>query len=141
MSDLHRILSLSSSNSLIIIDEIGVGTEAQSGFYIAREFIKKLILDTRCSVICTTHFRKLCNLNNEFKPLADDSNSPFKNQNQIFTNLHVQVAPNGHGMCFKVLPGVSNGSMGIKLAEIAGFPEEIICNSIELINRKSKSSC
>lgn len=135
MSDLRRIWTQSSANSLVLIDEIGVGTEAQSGYYIAREFIKKLILDVKCNVICTTHFRELCNLETELNIFTDDLKLPFVKK--IITNFHVAAAANSHTMSYKVLPGVSTESMGIVLAEQAGFPEEIIRDSIDYLSKKT----
>lgn len=58
LSSLNNILNNATDKSLVLIDELGNGTDPQEGEALALAIIKKLV-NKNISLVCTTHFSKI----------------------------------------------------------------------------------
>ncbi|CAK9439875.1 uncharacterized protein LODBEIA_P39750 [Lodderomyces beijingensis] len=131
MLETSSILASATSNSLIIIDELGRGTSTYDGFGLAWSISEHLIQQKQCICIFATHFHELNQLANIYP--------------QQVKNLHVVAYVENKDditLMYKIEPGISSRSFGINVAEMVKFPEKIIRmakrKAEELENDKSK---
>lgn len=134
MSELAHILRNATSNSLVILDEVGRGTSTFDGLSIAwatAEYLSKKECPIR--TMFATHYHELTQLESEINSVK---------------NLSVSVSDNGKDVVFlhKIVEGPANKSYGIHVAKIAGVPLEIRVSaekklrSLELSSSFDKSS-
>ncbi|MGM5481291.1 MAG: DNA mismatch repair protein MutS [Nanobdellota archaeon] len=113
MTETANILKNATSKSLIILDEIGRGTSTYDGFSIAWAVARHIITRIGAKALFATHYHQLNTLAAEFDNVK---------------NYHSTVEESEHGLVFlrKVLPGSTDKSFGIHVAQIAGVPDEVI---------------
>ncbi|MEA1959760.1 MAG: DNA mismatch repair protein MutS [Bacillota bacterium] len=113
MVELAHILSSATSQSFIILDEIGRGTSTYDGLSIARAVTEYINHYIKAKTLFATHYHELTSLGEE--------------EQGIF-NLFVSVMESGEKVTFlkKVLQGKADKSYGIHVAKLAGLPDELI---------------
>jgi DNA mismatch repair protein MutS len=122
MLELANILNNATSQSLILLDEIGRGTSTFDGLSIAwsvAEFIhnkNKLGAKT----LFATHYHHL----NELAEVLDGVNN---------YNIAVKEDQDDIIFLYQVQPGGANQSFGIQVAQLAGMPPEVIGRAKEVL--------
>ncbi len=121
MTETANIVNNLSKRSLLILDEIGRGTSTYDGFSLAWA-IAEYIAKTRTRTLFATHFHELTAL--------AQKNSGVKNYN-------VAVSESGSGVVFlhKIMPGGTDESYGIYVAQLAGIPENIIHRANDILEK------
>ena len=115
MSEVASILSSATSNSLIILDEIGRGTSTFDGMSIARAVLE-YVTDKKklgAKTLFATHYHELTAI--------EDSMQGVKNYNTT-------VKKRGDDITFlrRIVPGCADGSYGIEVAKLAGVPQSVV---------------
>lgn len=110
VTNLSGIMSEMNDKSLVLLDEVGDGTDPDEGAALAIAVIKKL-LRTRSTAVITTHF-------NSVKEFALGS-SGIANACMQFDNVNFRPT-------YKVLSGVSGSSYALEIAERLGLEKEIV---------------
>ena len=133
MTETANILHNATPHSLVILDEIGRGTSTYDGLSIAwaaAEFIHNYPkLGTK--TLFATHYHELVDLANTLPRVK---------------NFNVAVAEEGDKVIFlyKVIPGGTDRSYGIHVAQLAGLPRSVINRAREILaeleSRTSKES-
>ncbi|MDD4293893.1 MAG: DNA mismatch repair protein MutS [Candidatus Omnitrophica bacterium] len=112
MSETAEIINNLSSNSLVILDEIGRGTSTFDGLSLAWS-IADYLGKKHVRTLFATHFHELTALKNDFKGMKNYNVSVKEWQDKIIF-LH------------KIISGAADDSYGIYVAKLAGIPKEII---------------
>lgn len=122
MVETARLLAGSSSQSLLILDEIGRGTSTYDGLAIARSVIEYIHNNPRlnCRTLFATHYHELTELPNILPRTR---------------NYNVAVTERGEDIVFlhRVVPGGADRSYGVHVAQIAGMPRPVIDRARELL--------
>lgn len=116
MSEMANILNNASSNSLILIDEIGRGTSTLDGLAIAHAIAKYLVEKIRGYTFFATHYFELTYLEQHYSSIK---------------NIHLQVLEQQDNVIFlhNIADGYALKSYGIHVAAIAGIPKIVINNA------------
>ena len=129
MMEVANILKDATSNSLIILDEIGRGTSTYDGLSIAWA-VAKYISDTeKCGAktLFATHYHELIELENEQEGVK---------------NYSIAVKEKGEDIIFlrKIVEGGTDESYGIHVAKLAGVPKEVLKNANEILKSLERKS-
>ena len=113
MQETANILANATGRSLVILDEIGRGTSTFDGMSIAWAVCEHITRKLRCRTLFATHYHELTQLALDHPGVA---------------NYNVAVREHEGGVVFlrKVVPGGSDRSYGIHVAELAGLPPAVI---------------
>lgn len=113
MSECESIFRSATEKSLVIVDELGRGTSTWDGFGIAWSIAESLASKIRCLSLYATHYHEMATLESKVKNAFNMHTSVFVDDNKV-THL------------FQVEEGPSSTSYGIEIAQLAGFPENIL---------------
>lgn len=136
MLETANILKSATSESLIIIDELGRGTSTYDGFGLAWAISEHIIKEIRCFAMFATHFHELTALVDDFPQvqnlhvvahIGDTTNDDAANHD----DQHDQPHQHHHRrkevtLLYKVEPGVCDQSFGIHVAELVRFPPKVV---------------
>jgi len=128
MNEAASILNNMTSDSLIILDEIGRGTSTYDGISIAMAIVE-FVHDggkARPNVLFATHYHELNELEKRFDRIK---------------NFNVSVKEVGKKILFlrKLIPGGTEHSFGIHVAKMAGMPAQIVNRAKEILSKLEKS--
>lgn len=110
VTNLSRIMSDMDERSLVLLDEVGDGTDPDEGAALAIAVIKK-ILRTQSTAVITTHFNSV----KEFALGCHD----IANACMQFDNINFRPT-------YKILTGVSGSSYALEIAERLGLDKDIV---------------
>ncbi|HEX7042232.1 MAG TPA: DNA mismatch repair protein MutS [Patescibacteria group bacterium] len=128
MVETANILHSTTSNSLIVMDEIGRGTSTYDGISIAWSVAEYLVqhFTTSPKTLFATHYHELQALEEKYP-------------NRI-KNFHMSVADDSGEPIFlhTLLPGGASHSFGVAVAKLAGIPKEVVENAKEMLQSLEK---
>ena len=113
MTEAAAILNTATSNSFIVLDEIGRGTSTYDGLALAWAIVEFVEAKIRAKTLFATHYHELTELADKLSGVR---------------NLHVAVKESNDHILFirKVEPGPADRSYGIEVARLAGLPMQVI---------------
>lgn len=123
IKNIVRILSQSNEKSLILIDEIIVGTDPKQGAAIAQAVLEHLA-DKNAVIAVTTHYPQL-------KQIASHDHR-FENASVLF-DIHTM------NPTYQFLLGIPGPSYTIEIAKKLSLPDGIINKSLSLLESTSQS--
>ena len=123
MNETASILNNLSERSLILLDEIGRGTSTYDGISIAWS-ITEYLHEHKCQpkTLFATHYHELNEMSTTFPRIK---------------NFNVAVKEAGEKVHFlrKLVPGGSNHSFGIHVAQMAGMPRRVISRAKDVLQQ------
>ncbi len=129
MMEVANILKEATSNSLIILDEIGRGTSTYDGLSIAWAVVEHITDKTKCGAktLFATHYHELTELETKIEGVK---------------NYSIAVKEKGEDVIFlrKIIPGGTDESYGIHVAKLAGVPQAVVKRSNEILRSLERKS-
>ena len=129
MMEVATILREATSNSLVILDEIGRGTSTYDGLSIAWAVVEHIANKEKCGAktLFATHYHELTELENKIEGVK---------------NYLIAVKEKGEDVIFlrKILPGGTDESYGIHVAKLAGVPQTVVKRSNEILKTLERKS-
>ncbi len=123
MIELANILNNVTKKSLVILDEIGRGTSTLDGFCIAKAVLEFLHGKGSSGprTLFATHFHEIVGIESDLPRIR---------------NYHFAVRDTGKEVVFlrKIIPGATDKSYGIHVAQIAGVPRKVIDRANTIMN-------
>lgn len=125
MTETAYILRHATPNSLVILDEIGRGTSTFDGMSIAWA-VAEYLYEAGSMVLFATHYHELAQLAISKKRVR---------------NYNIYVKEDRGKIVFlrKLIPGASNHSYGIEVANLAGVPDRVIKAAKRILAKIEKS--
>ncbi len=108
-----QILHTATSNSLVLMDEIGRGTSTFDGLALASAIATQLHDKTQAYTLFATHYFEL---------------TEFPATHHAAVNVHVSAIEAGRDIVFlhEIQPGPASKSYGIQVAKLAGMPAAVL---------------
>ena len=128
MSEVANILRNATSNSLLILDEIGRGTSTFDGLSIAWAVVEHIsnprLLGAK--TLFATHYHELTELEGKLNSVS---------------NYCIAVKEKGDDIVFlrKIVKGGADKSYGIQVAKLAGVPDNVIERAKEIVEELSNN--
>ncbi|MEA4853317.1 MAG: endonuclease MutS2 [Christensenella sp.] len=110
MKSIIFALKHAGKNSLVLIDELGAGTDPQEGGALAQAVLKELS-DKGCMVIATTHIGEL---------------KAFANEREGFENASMEFDAATLTPTYRLLMGVAGHSNAILISKRLGLPAHVV---------------
>ncbi len=116
MTETANILNNATSNSLVLMDEIGRGTGTRDGLALAWACAEYLAREIRALCMFATHFFELTALPDHVEGV---------------TNVHLDAIEHGDSIIFlhTVKDGPTDRSYGLHVAQLAGIPKAVVCQA------------
>jgi len=120
MIEVAHILKRATSNSLVLLDEVGRGTSTFDGLSIAWSMTEDICNRIQARSLFATHYHQLIGLEEEIKTIK---------------NVHVQVAQRNGELKFlhTVGDGPCDDSYGVQVAALAGLPRNVVERASDLL--------
>ena len=129
MMEVATILKEATSNSLVILDEIGRGTSTYDGLSIAWAVAEYISDKEKCGAktLFATHYHELIQLEDKLEGVK---------------NFQVAVKEKGEDVIFlrKILPGGTDESYGVHVARLAGVPQNVTKRANEILKSLERKS-
>ncbi len=113
MNEISNIIHNATSNSLLLIDEIGRGTGTKDGFALAKAILQYIVQKIGSKTLFATHFHNLSEITKEYDQI--------QNYKVLTSNINGQII-----FLHKVVKGQEQNSFGAEVARLSGIPNEII---------------
>ncbi len=126
MNEAAAILHQATSQSLVVLDEIGRGTSTFDGISLAWS-IAEYLHELGALTLCATHYHELNALAEELEGVA---------------NFSVVVEEHGEEIVFvrKIVAGEANKSYGVQVARLAGIPTPVVERALQVMQELEASS-
>ena len=120
MNEVAQILKNATSDSLLVLDEIGRGTSTFDGMSIARAVLEYVATEVRAKTFFATHYHEMTALEGVVDGVK---------------NYNIAVKKRGDDITFlrRIVRGGTDDSYGIEVAKLAGLPENIICRAKNIL--------
>lgn len=126
MSEVSNILQNATSDSLLILDEIGRGTSTYDGLSIAWSVVEYITKKIKAKTLFATHYHELSELESKL--------TSVKNYKILIKEADDKIT-----FLRKITEGSIDKSYGIQVANLAGLPEEVVGRAKEILKQLDES--
>jgi DNA mismatch repair protein MutS len=114
MTETAQMLKDATENSLLILDEVGRGTSTSDGLCLAQSILEYILGHLKTHVFFATHYHELTVMAEALPQIKNKFMKTVPKPNGEIEFLHILTS------------GTAGQSYGVKVAELAGLPSEII---------------
>ena len=143
MMETAAILSAASPRSLLVLDEIGRGTSTYDGLAIAQAVVEHLAADPLRGprTLFATHFHEMTALAGAFTRVVNATVAvaeiPAARQDGVGAGAHSDLASASPGagieFLYRIVPGGTDRSYGVHVAEMAGLPAPLLARARQIL--------
>jgi len=126
MVETAAILNQATSESFVILDEVGRGTATWDGLAIAWAAVEHLHAQTQCRAVFATHYHELTALASEL-PGAANASLKAREWKKDLIFLH------------EIQPGPADRSYGVQVARLAGLPRSAVARAAQILKQLEAS--
>ncbi|KAM8778289.1 DNA mismatch repair protein Msh3 isoform 2-T2 [Rhynchonycteris naso] len=145
LTDTAEIIRKATSQSLVIMDELGRGTSTHDGIAIAYATLEHFIRDVKSLTLFVTHYPPVCELEKSYSQQVGNYHMGFLVSEDESKQDPGEEAPDFVTFLYQITRGIASRSYGLNVAKLADIPGEILkkaaCKSKELeglVNMKRK---
>lgn len=113
MIEASSIIHQATSNSLVIMDEIGRGTSTFDGMALAKAIARHLLAENKSYTLFATHYHDLVRLEEDFNEMNLVHMGYFIQQEKLYFTYQLKIGP-----CYQ--------SFGLHVAQLAGLPQDLL---------------
>jgi DNA mismatch repair protein MutS len=125
MVETANILTQATSQSFVIMDEVGRGTATRDGLAIAWSIVEYIHSVLRCRCLFATHYHELTDIQAKWN---DQTVGLFNSQVMEGSNRSLQFL-------YKISPGITSKSFGVHVAQIAGVPRTVTDRAEQILRQ------
>ncbi|GCB63796.1 hypothetical protein scyTo_0011669, partial [Scyliorhinus torazame] len=128
LTEAAEIIKKATSQSLIILDELGRGTSTHDGTAIAYATLEHFIKDVKSLTLFVTHYPPVCELEKLYPQnlrnyhMAFLLNEDVDEQNGCVEELQPELIT----FLYQLTEGAADCSYGLNVAKLASIPEEVL---------------
>ncbi|KAF8580675.1 hypothetical protein K439DRAFT_1356338 [Ramaria rubella] len=120
IAETREIIKAATPNSLVVLDELGVGTSTYDGMAIAGAVLEYLCREIKCQTLFITHYPALAReLEAHYPGDIGNRYMDFREDTRIDGRREIRFL-------YLLADGISKGSFGIECARLAGLPESVL---------------
>ncbi|KAI9874712.1 MAG: DNA mismatch repair ATPase msh1 [Pleopsidium flavum] len=123
MLETAAILKQATPRSFVIMDEVGRGTTPEDGVAVGYACLHHLYHTNQCRTLFATHFHALADMTRDLPKLGCYCTDIAEDASGSFTFVH------------RLKKGVNRQSHALKVARLAGLPEEAIKVALNILSR------
>jgi DNA mismatch repair ATPase MutS len=127
MLETAQILKEATPRSFVIMDEVGRGTTPEDGIAVSYACLHHLYHVNQCRTLFATHFHALTDMTKDFEKLGCYCNDVLEEPDGKFSYVH------------RLRRGVNRESHALKVARVAGIPEDAVAVAAEVLKRLKPS--
>jgi DNA mismatch repair protein MutS len=126
MTETSHMLIEATSNSLLILDEVGRGTSTFDGMCLAQAILEHIMSELKATTLFATHYHELTELSDAYSQII---------------NGHMSIVDTQDGIRFThtLLRGPAKKSYGVHVAELAGIPGSVTRRARSLLKGIEKT--
>ncbi|XP_047714689.1 DNA mismatch repair protein Msh3 isoform X1 [Prionailurus viverrinus] len=127
LTDTAEIIRQATSQSLVILDELGRGTSTHDGIAIAYATLEHFIKDVKSLTLFVTHYPSVCELEKSYLQQVGNYHMGFLvNEDESKEDPGEEQVPDFVTFLYQITRGIAARSYGLNVAKLADVPEEIL---------------
>lgn len=126
LTDTAEIIRKATSQSLVIMDELGRGTSTHDGIAIAYATLEHFIRDVESLTLFVTHYPPVCELEKSYSQQVGNYHMGFLVSEDESKQDTGEEAPEFVTFLYQITRGIAARSYGLNVAKLADVPGEIL---------------
>uniref|UniRef100_A0A8C0QT88 DNA mismatch repair protein MSH3 n=1 Tax=Canis lupus dingo TaxID=286419 RepID=A0A8C0QT88_CANLU len=127
LMDTAEIIRQATSQSLVILDELGRGTSTHDGIAIAYATLEHFIRDVKSLTLFVTHYPPVCELEKSYLQEVGNYHMGFLvNEDENKEDPGMKYLPDFVTFLYQITRGIAARSYGLNVAKLADVPGEIL---------------
>ncbi|XP_066129780.1 DNA mismatch repair protein Msh3 isoform X2 [Saccopteryx bilineata] len=126
LTDTAEIIRKATSQSLVIVDELGRGTSTHDGIAIAYATLEHFIRDVKSLTLFVTHYPPVCELEKSYSQQVGNYHMEFLVSEDESKQDPGEEAPDFVTFLYQITRGIVARSYGLNVAKLADIPGEIL---------------
>ncbi|KAM9694701.1 DNA mismatch repair protein Msh3 [Trichechus inunguis] len=129
LTDTAEIIRKATSQSLVILDELGRGTSTHDGIAIAYATLEHFIRDVKSLTLFVTHYPPVCELEKSYSQQVGNYHMGFlvnEEESKQDPGKEEEQIPSFVTFLYQITRGIAARSYGLNVAKLADVPGEIL---------------
>ncbi|XP_044930321.1 LOW QUALITY PROTEIN: DNA mismatch repair protein Msh3 [Mustela putorius furo] len=127
LTDTAEIIRQATSQSLVILDELGRGTSTHDGIAIAYATLEHFIRDVKSLTLFVTHYPPVCELEKSYLQQVGNYHMGFLiTEDESKEDSGEEQVPDFVTFLYQITRGIAARSYGLNVAKLADVPGEIL---------------